>query len=390
MPRVFLFIMDSFGVGGAPDAVAFGDEGANTFTHIAENAAFDIPNLVSLGLSKAAGLVTGKDIFPAQVKGLWGVAREISKGKDTITGHWEMAGVPLSRDWGYFPNTVPAFPQVLIDGIATRAKVPGFLSLSHASGTQVIEDYGEQHIRTGKPIMYTSADSVIQFAAHENHFGLERLYNLCRFARELTYDLNIGRVIARPFVGETAKTFTRTGNRKDFALLPPSPTLLNVLTDERRSVVSIGKIGDIFAHSGTGKEVKAAGLDVLMATTAREMQVLGAGGLLFTNFVDFDSNFGHRRDPQGYAGAVNHFDKWLGSALALLRQGDRLIVTADHGNDPTWRGTDHTREQIPVLCYGPGLTPGSIGRRQSYADIGQSIAKYLGTTKLAAGEAFSL
>jgi phosphopentomutase len=390
MPRVFLFIMDSFGVGGAPDAAAFGDEGSNTFTHIAENAAFGIPNLASLGLSKAAGLITGRDIFPAEVKGLWGVAREISKGKDTITGHWEMAGVPLAKDWGYFPNTNPAIPLSLVDEIAGKAKVPGFLSLTHASGTQVIEDFGEEHLRSGKPIMYTSADSVIQIAAHETHFGLERLYDVCRTARKLTYDLNIGRIIARPFIGETAKTFTRTGNRKDFAVLPPAPTLLNVLSDAGRPITSIGKIGDIFAHSGTGKEVKAAGLDVLMETTAREMQVLGDGGLLFVNFVDFDTNFGHRRDPQGYAGAVNHFDKWLGTAMALLKDGDRLIVTADHGNDPTWRGTDHTREQIPILCYGPSLKPGSIGKRQCFADIGQSIAKYLGIAKLGAGEAFSL
>jgi phosphopentomutase len=388
MPRVFLFIMDSFGVGGAPDAAAFGDEGSNTFTHIAENATLEIPNLVSLGLSKAASLITGRDIFPAEVKGLWGVAREVSKGKDTITGHWEMAGVPLAKDWGYFPNTNPAIPASLTDEIARRAKVPGFLSLTHASGTQVIEDFGEEHLRSGKPIMYTSADSVIQIAAHETHFGLERLYGVCRMARELTYDLNIGRIIARPFVGETAKTFTRTGNRKDFAVLPPAPTLLNVLTEAGRPVTSIGKIGDIFAHSGTGKEVKAAGLDVLMETTAREMQVLGDGGLLFVNFVDFDTNFGHRRDPKGYAGAVNHFDRWLGSAMALLKEGDRLIVTADHGNDPTWRGTDHTREQIPILCYGPGLGPGSIGKRQSFADIGQSIAHYLGIPKLGAGDNF--
>jgi phosphopentomutase len=390
MARVFLFIMDSFGVGGAPDAAAFGDEGSNTFTHIAENATLDIPNLVSLGLSKAGGLITGRDIFPAKVKGLWGVAREVSKGKDTITGHWEMAGVPLAKDWGYFPNTNPAIPLSLVDEIVRKANVPGFLSLTHASGIQVIEDFGEEHLRTGKPIMYTSADSVIQIAAHETHFGLERLYGICRIARELTYELNIGRIIARPFIGETAKTFTRTGNRKDFAVLPPSPTLLNVLTEAGRPLTSIGKIGDIFAHSGTGKEVKAAGLDVLMETTAREMQVLGDGGLLFVNFVDFDTNFGHRRDPKGYAGAVNHFDKWLGTAMTLLKEGDRLIVTADHGNDPTWRGTDHTREQIPVLCFGPGLNPGSIGSRQSFADIGQSIAQYLGIPKLSAGDAFSL
>lgn len=390
MARVFLFVMDSFGVGGAPDAAAFGDEGANTFTHIAENATLEIPNLAALGLSKAASLVTGKDLFPADVKGLWGVAREVSRGKDTITGHWEMAGVPLEKDWGYFPDTDPAIPLSLVDEITRKAKVPGFLSLTHASGTQVIEDFGEEHLRTGKPIMYTSADSVIQIAAHEGHFGLERLYDVCRVARELTYALNIGRIIARPFIGETAKTFERTGHRKDFAVLPPSPTLLNRLSDAGRPVTAIGKIGDIFAHSGTGREVKVSGLDLLMETTAREMQELGDGGLLFTNFVDFDTNFGHRRDPKGYAGAVNHFDRWLGGALELLRDGDRLIVTADHGNDPTWRGTDHTREQIPVLCHGPGLKPGSIGQRQSFADIGQSIALYLGIPKLSAGEAFSL
>lgn len=390
MARVFLFVMDSFGIGGAPDADKFGDEGSNTFTHIAERQNLRIPNLVSLGLSKAAALITGRDLLPGHVTGLWGAAREVSKGKDTITGHWEMAGVPLDRDWGYFPHEIPAFPQALVDDIITRCKLPGLLAMCHASGTQVIEDFGEEHIRTGKPIVYTSVDSVIQIAAHEAHFGLQRLYEVCKVTRELTFPLNIGRVIARPFLGESAGTFERTGNRKDFAVMPPHPTLLNVLAEAGRDIITIGKIGDIYAHSGTGREVKVAGLDLLMATTEGEMPELKDGGFLMVNFVDFDTNFGHRRDVAGYARAVEHFDRWLPQAMAQLREGDRLIITADHGNDPTWRGTDHTREQVPVLCYGPGLAAGSIGRRDSFADIGQAIAKYLGVGPLKAGVAFAL
>ena len=390
MPRVFLFIMDGFGVGGAPDAASFGDEGANTFTHIAERTTLDLPNLTAMGLGEAAALVSGRNYLPGPVKARWGIAREVSRGKDTITGHWEIAGVPLDKDWGYFPHTVPAFPKELTDALIARCGLPGLLCLAHASGIEVIEDFGVEHIRTGKPIAYTSADSVIQIAAHEQHFGLKRLYEVCAVARELTYALNIGRVIARPFVGETPGTFNRTGNRKDFAVLPPRPTLLKILSDAGRDVVSIGKIGDIYAHTGTGREVKVAGMDVLQATTAAEMPKLKNGGFLMVNFVDFDTLFGHRRDVPGYAGALHQFDLWLGQALKLLQEGDRLIITADHGNDPSWTGTDHCREQIPVLCYGPGIAPGSIGRRQSFADIGQSIARYLGIAPLAAGEAFDL
>jgi phosphopentomutase len=390
MARVFLFIMDGLGIGGAPDAAAYGDEGANTFTHVAERQTLHIPNLVSLGLSKAAELVTGRDVLPGRVTGLWGAAREVSKGKDTITGHWEIAGVPLDRDWGYFPHTIPAFPQTLTDAIVTRCTLPGLLCLAHASGTQVIEDFGEEHLRTGKPIAYTSADSVIQIAAHEQHFGLQRLYDVCKVTRELTYDMNIGRVIARPFVGETAHTFERTGNRKDYSVLPPRPTLLNVLSEAARDVITVGKIGDIYAHSGTGREVKVSGFETLMATTLAEMQTLRPGGFLMANFVNFDTDFGHRRDVPGYGRALEQFDRWLAQALAALQAGDRLLLTADHGNDPSWKGTDHTREQIPVLCAGPNLASGSIGTRASFADIGQAIANYLAVGPLAAGEAFSL
>ncbi len=211
--------------------------------------------MASLGLGQAAELSTGRNpLPPAPLIGQYGIATEVSRGKDTITGHWEIAGAPLSYEWGYFPHTNPAFPQALIDGIVTRCNLPGLLAMSHASGTQVIEDFGEEHVRTGMPIAYTSADSVLQIAAHEQHFGLERLYEVCRVARELTYPLNIGRIIARPFVGETAKTFTRTGHRKDFAVKPPVPTLLDVLSAAGRNVISVGKIGDIFAHSGTARK----------------------------------------------------------------------------------------------------------------------------------------
>ncbi len=390
MPRVFLFIMDGFGVGGAPDAAAFGDAGANTFTHIAERHKLAIPTLASLGLGEAASLVSGTNHLPANVMSRWGIAREVSKGKDTITGHWEIAGVPLSRDWGYFPKTIPAFPRDLTDAIIEQCKLPGFLCLAHASGTAVIEEFGAEHLRTGKPIIYTSADSVIQIAAHESHFGLQRLYDVCKVARQLSYDMNIGRVIARPFVGETEKDFERTGNRKDYAVLPPSPTLLNVLSDQSRDVVSIGKIGDIYAHSGTGREIKVSGFAALQSTTQSEMPKLKDGGFLMVNFVDFDTLYGHRRDVTGYAKALEAFDRWLATALLLVEPGDRLIITADHGNDPSWIGTDHTREQIPVLCYGPDMSPGPIGQRQSFADIGQAIAKFLGVGPLQAGEAFDL
>ena len=241
MARAFLFILDSFGIGGAPDAADFGDEGANTLLHIAERMKLNVPNMASLGLGLAAKGAAGRDPFgPTPLIGQWGHAREVSRGKDTITGHWEIAGVPLARDWGYFPHTIPAFPPDLIDALIARCKLPGLLALCHASGTHVIEDFGEEHLRTGKPIVYTSADSVIQIAAHETHFGLQRLHEVCLVARELSMPLNIGRVIARPFIGETAQSFERTAHRKDYAVPPPKPTLLDCLSQAGREVWSIG------------------------------------------------------------------------------------------------------------------------------------------------------
>ena len=387
MSRAFLFVMDSVGIGGAPDAQSFGDKGSNTVGHISDRMRLNIPNLTALGLAKAlkaaSGSAHGLDANAA-THGSWGYATEVSQGKDTITGHWEMAGVPLKFAWGYFPNTIPAFPKSLMDEIIQRCNLPGLLGLAHASGTQVIEDFGEEHLRTGKPIMYTSADSVIQIAAHEEAFGLQRLYDVCKVARELTYEMNIGRVIARPFLGTLARNFARTPNRKDFAVLPPSPTLLDVLTKAGREVISVGKIGDIYAHSGTGKEFKASGNAALMAETLRHMDELKDGGFLMTNFVEFDTEYGHRRDVEGYGRALERFDAMLPEALAKLRRDDLLIITADHGNDPTWTGTDHTREAIPILCN----QKFEIGRRESFADIGQSIATNLELPALSAGIAF--
>jgi phosphopentomutase len=387
MARAFLFILDSFGIGHAPDAADFGDQGANTFGHIADRMPLKLPNMASLGLGLAAAHAGGRNPLPEiNLQGLWGYAKEVSQGKDTITGHWEIAGVPVPFPWHYFPKSVPAFPQQLIDDIVFKAKIPGLLSCAHASGTQVIDEFGLEHISTGKPIAYTSVDSCLQIAAHEIHFGLQRLYDLCHAVRDLTYDMRLGRVIARPFLGESVGTFTRTGNRKDYSVVPPSPTLLKVATQRHRHVISVGKIGDIYAHDGTGEEVKVSGNAAMMEKVIALMPILRDGGLLMTNFVDFDTNHGHRRDPLGYGRLLEEFDANLPRVFTQLGKDDILLLTADHGNDPTWPGTDHTREQVPIMIRGAGV--GSIGHRKSFADIGQSIATHLGLPKLEAGTSF--
>ncbi len=389
MPRVFLFILDSFGIGNAPDAAQFGDEGANTFLHICDRMPLNLPHMASLGLGLAAEAAGGRNPFPdAKLIGRWAHAQELSQGKDTITGHWEIAGVPVPFKWHYYPDTDHSFPKDLLDEIIARANIPGLLCGTHASGTQVIEDFGEEHLRTRKPIIYTSADSVIQIAAHEQHFGLQRLYDVCKIVRELTYDLKVGRVIARPFLGETAKTFARTGNRKDYAIAPPSPTLMKIASDAGRHVISVGKIGDIYGHVGTGEEVKVSGNAAMMEKVITLMPTLKDGGFLMTNFVDFDTNHGHRRDPIGYGKLLQEFDANLPRVFAQMQQDDLLILTADHGNDPTWHGTEHTREQIPIMIYGKSLTSGNDGHRKSFSDIGQSVAAWLKLPKQGAGTAF--
>lgn len=392
MGRAILFILDSVGIGGAPDADRFGDRGANTLGHIAAHVPLALPHLASLGLGHAALAASGHlpKGFTAEtaLRGQWGVGVEKSNGKDTPSGHWEIAGVPVTFDWGYFPKTIPCFPKSFTDALISRAELPGLLGNKHASGTDIIAEFGEDHMESSRPIIYTSADSVIQIAAHEETFGLDRLYEVCEAARELSYDLNVGRVIARPFVGADARDFTRTGNRKDYSIAPPAPTLLDRLTGAGREVISIGKIGDIYAHSGTGREIKAVGNEALFEASLAALPGLAEGGLLITNFVDFDMLYGHRRDPRGYGAALEAFDALLPQALALLQPGDLLVITADHGCDPTWRGSDHTRECVPILTFSPGAAPMSFGRRDGFADIGQTIAVHLGIAPLGAGKSW--
>ncbi|MVA98243.1 phosphopentomutase [Nitratireductor sp. CAU 1489] len=394
MARAFLFVLDSFGIGGAPDAAEFGDDGANTFVHIAQAAArgeadraglregpLDLPNMTALGLGLAAEAATQPDeAVPAQrpVTGFFGAAQEVSKGKDTPSGHWEIAGLPVPFEWGYFPDTQPTFPDHLVVAILRETGLPGILGNCHASGTEIIARLGEEHIRSGKPICYTSADSVFQIATHETHFGLERLYDLCARVRRLVDPLNIGRVIARPFVGETAADFVRTANRRDYAVPPVEPTLLDRITEAGGRVIGIGKIGDIFAHRGVSEVRKAAGNMALFDVALAAMDDAADGDLVFANFVDFDMLFGHRRDVAGYAAALEAFDARLPEALSRLVDGDLLILTADHGCDPTWPGTDHTRERVPVFGTGPGLAPAPLGVRTTFADIGETVAAHLG------------
>ncbi len=406
MARAFVFVLDSFGVGGAADAGRYGDEGADTFAHIAEACAAGradreglragplfLPAMSALGLGQAARIASGFSFGGAKGVALapssfHGAAEETSSGKDTPSGHWEIAGLPVRFDWGYFPDTVPAFPPELTEAMMREGHVPGILANRHASGTAVIEDFGEEHMRTGKPICYTSVDSVLQIAAHEERFGLERLYEFCAVVRRLCDPLNIGRVIARPFLGDSAATFKRTANRRDYAVPPPEPTLLDRLTGAGRRVIAVGKIGDIFAHRGISDVRKGAGNMAMFDAALGAIEAAGAGDLVFANFVDFDTEFGHRRDVAGYAAALEAFDRRLPEALARLRAGDLFILTADHGNDPTWRGTDHTRERIPVIGVAPGLTGGPISLRPTFADIGATVAEHLGIAQGRHGASF--
>jgi len=397
MTRAVILVMDSFGIGSTEDAGRFGDLGANTLGNIARVRAAEgnplrLPNLTRLGLMRAAEESCGDR--PAgtgardEVDGVYGHAAELSSGKDTPSGHWEMAGVPVLFEWGYFRAPTNTFPAELIQALVERAGLPGVLGNCHASGTTIIAELGEEHMATGKPIVYTSADSVFQIACHEETFGLQRLYDLCDTARELVDAWNIGRVIARPFVGSSRADFVRTGNRRDLTTPPPAPTLLDKLAGSGGEVISIGKIADIFAHRGITKTVKATGNAALFDATLEAMSTAPNRSIVFTNFVDFDMLYGHRRDVEGYAQALEYFDERLPELIGRLEKDDVLVITADHGCDPTWQGSDHTREHVPVLVYGNRIGNGSIGRRQTFADIGQSLATFFGLAPMRYGTSF--
>jgi phosphopentomutase len=396
MTRAIILVMDSFGIGATADADKFGDVGANTLGSIARVRAatqpLSLPNLAKLGLFRAAQESSGE--FPAGCKddvdviGAYGYAKEISTGKDTPSGHWEIAGVPVLFEWGYFTRTSDTFPPELLEKLIERGSLPGVLGNCHASGTTIIADLGEEHMRTGKPIVYASADSVFQIACHEESFGLERLYELCDIARELVDEYNIGRVIARPFIGTDATDFARTGNRRDLTVLPPAPTVLDKLAGSGGEVISVGKISDIYAHHGITQKVKATGNAALFDATLEAIRSAPDRSIVFTNFVDFDMLYGHRRDVDGYADALEYFDARLPEIMEMLAPDDLLILTADHGCDPTWPGSDHTREHIPVLAWGAGLQAGSLGQRDTFADIGQSVASHFGLSPMDYGESF--
>ncbi|SDZ27421.1 phosphopentomutase [Jannaschia faecimaris] len=390
MSRAFLVVMDSVGCGGAPDAANFGDAGANTLSHIGQycaeirpNGAIKLPNLDYLGLGAATRLASGDPTpgLTAEPHGLWGAATEVSNGKDTPSGHWELAGLPVPFDWYYFPQTDPCFPPDLVEEVKRLAGTDGILGNRHSSGTLIIEQEAEAHIRTGWPICYTSVDSVFQIAAHEVHFGLDRLIDLCAALAPTLHEIKVGRVIARPFIGEGP--WERTANRRDFAIMPPSDTLCDVVQRAGRRVHAIGKIGDIFSMRGIDTKVK--GKDAkLMVDLADAVRNMPDGSLTFANFVEFDSVYGHRRDPEGYAAHLEWFDACLPEILDALRPDDIMIFTADHGNDPTWRGTDHTRERVPVLVAGKTGEAGLI----AFADVAATICDHLDVPAVGPGSSF--
>ena len=395
MSKVVILMMDSFGVGGAKDAYKFDDDGANTFLHIAENYEdFSVPNLEKLGLNKIEEMANGVKAplsignSKLSVGSKYGCMEEKSAGKDTISGHWEMAGVPVLEDFGHFKLDYPSFPQDLVERICKRAGIDGILGNKAASGTVIIQELGEEHIKTGKPIWYTSADSNLQIACHEEYFGLDKLYKLCEIAFEEVKPYNIGRVIARPFVGEKAGEFVRTKNRHDYAVSPFAPTVLDKAKKAGLEVVAIGKISDIYAGSGITKKVKASGLEELWDKTLEETKNFEGDGIVFTNFVDFDMSWGHRRDVKGYAEGLMYFDKRLPEIVEYLDDDDIVIITADHGCDPTYKGTDHTRELVPVIMFGKKVEDENIGKRKTFADIAETVAKHLGIDGFCVGEAF--
>lgn len=401
MPRAFLVVLDSVGCGGAPDADRFfngdvPDTGSNTLGHIAAACAageaeenrsgpLHMPHLDGLGLGAVIRLASGAraEGLDALPEGLWGVAEEVSPGKDTPTGHWEMAGLPVPWDWTYFTDKTNSFPPDLIAEVCRLAGTDGILGNEHASGTEIIERLGEEHQKSGWPICYTSVDSVLQIAAHEESFGLDRLLALCEALAPRLHAMKVGRVIARPFLGSPGN-YERTPNRHDYAIEPPDATLLDWVISAGRPTYTIGKIRDIFAGRGATHVFRGPDRD-LMGYLSQCVETAEDGSLTFANFVEFDSIYGHRRDISGYARHLEWFDAAVAPILAALRPDDLMLFTADHGNDPSWVGTDHTRERVPILAKGP--YSGQVGLR-AFADIGASVAAHLGLDERGAGESF--
>jgi len=381
--RAIILVADGVGCGGAPDAAEYGDAGADTLGNLSRNVdvgGLALPNLGALGLGNLTTIAGVPRV--AAPEGAWGAMREASAGKDTITGHWEMAGLVTTEAMATFPN---GFPRAITDELQAAAG-RGLLGNKTASGTEIIEELGPEHLATGALILYTSADSVLQIAAHEDVVPLDELYAICEKARAIADRNRIGRVIARPFVGKPG-AFKRTYNRRDYALIPPAPTLCDVVAAAGLPTVGVGKIGDIFASRGIGEslhsEGNADGLRLTLEVLARVPR-----GLVFVNLVDFDMVYGHRNDAPGFARALAALDAWLPAFRAALRPGDAAFITADHGNDPTTPGTDHTRERVPLLAFGPAVRPAPLGERASFCDLGQTIAAGLGVPALARGESF--
>ncbi|MDQ3181472.1 MAG: phosphopentomutase [Acidobacteriota bacterium] len=381
--RIVLMVLDSAGIGEMPDAADWGDAGADTLGNILKSRKVNLPHLQQLGLANIRPLQDLESI--ENPIGSYGKCILKSNGKDTTTGHWEMAGIILTKAFPTFPQ---GFPQRIINEFTEKARVPGVLANVPASGTEIIKEFGEEHIKTGRPIVYTSADSVFQIAAHEEVIPVEKLYKICAIARKiLDGEDKVGRVIARPFLGTTAENFKRTENRHDYAVPPPSDNLLPLLKDGGFDVVCIGKIASIYDSLGVTEDLTAKNNDQAIDQTINALNT-ESRGLIFSNLVDFDMLYGHRRDTEGYAKALEHFDTRLPEILNAMHESDLFIITADHGNDPTFPGSDHTREYAPLLVYGKSAKQNvNLGTRESLADIGQTIADNFGL-KLKDGVSF--
>lgn len=383
MKRAILLILDSVGIGEMPDAHEYGDVGSNTLANIAKaTGGLNLPNLGAMGLGNIHD-IKGVDATTKPV-GAYGKAQEASVGKDTVTGHWEIAGCILETPLNTYPD---GFPKEIMDEFERRIG-RGTLGNVVASGTKIIEELGEEHMATGKPIVYTSADSVFQIAAHEDIIPIPELYKMCEIAREMLMgDWTVGRVIARPFIGNSAETFTRTSNRHDYSLDPFCKTMLNYIEEAGQQVYGVGKINDIFNGKGVTKTIRTSSNQDGMAKTLDAVRE-DSDGLIFINLVDFDMLYGHRNNPQGYKEALEAVDAWMPQLLEAMKEDDLLIITADHGCDPTTPSTDHSREYIPVLAHGNSIEPRDIGIRQSFNDIGKTILDYLEIENELNGESF--